>query len=291
MSNTPVPAIPLYSIFREPGERTRLVTVDYNDELLPQKKIWLSPHRKDYYLLMFIKTGSGRHWVDMVPYEFKSETLFFSTPEQVHAKDDVRTTGIAICITNDYFQLKQNADLLLLPFMQNMNFSNELILEKDDKNSISELMQHIVTEYEHMEDLQDEMLYAYIRILFIYLARIYNKQHKNADPLQRHELYRRFQAGIENNYKSISEVKTYATMLNISVSHLNAFIKEQSGKTVMMHVHDRQILEAKRLLYNTSMSVKQIAFNLGFKDTSYFNRFFKRITSVTPLDYRNEISE
>jgi AraC-like DNA-binding protein len=80
-------------------------------------------------------------------------------------------------------------------------------------------------------------------------------------------------------------------MLNISISHLNALIKEQSGKTVMMHVHDRQTLEAKRLLYSTSMSVKEIAFDLGFKDASYFNRFFKRVASVTPLAYRNVISE
>jgi AraC-like DNA-binding protein len=291
MSNIPVAAIPLYSISRTPGERARLVTVNHNDNLLPQQKIWLSPHRKNYYMLMFIKNGSGRYWVDGVPYEFKSEALFFSTPEQVHAKDNVKTSGTAICITNDYFQLKQNADLLLLPFMQNMNFSNEIILEKDDKNSISELMRHLVTEYEQTEDLQDEMLYAYIRVLLIYVARIYNKQHKNTGPLQRHELYRRFQAAIENNYKSISDVKTYASMLNISISHLNALIKEQSGKTVMMHVHDRQTLEAKRLLYSTSMSVKEIAFDLGFKDASYFNRFFKRVASVTPLAYRNVISE
>lgn len=275
MSNTPVPAIPLYSIFREPGERIRLVTVRHNDKLLPQQKIWLSPHRKDYYLLMFIKSGSGRYWVDMVPYEFKSDSLFFSTPEQVHAKDDVRTSGIAICVTRDYFQLKQNADLLLLPFMRNMHFSHELVLDKDDQNSISALMQHIVIEYEYTKNLQDEMLYAYIRVLFIYLARIYNKHYKNTSPLQSHELYRRFQAEIERNYKSVSVVRTYAKLLNISVSHLNTLIKEQSGKTVMTHVHDRQILEAKRLLYNTSMSVKEIAFSLGFRDTSYFNSSLK----------------
>jgi len=59
----------------------------------------------------------------------------------------------------------------------------------------------------------------------------------------------------------------------------------------MMHLHDRQVLEAKRLLYNTGMSVKEIAFNLGFKDSSYFIRFFKRMTSVTPLSYRTDIGE
>jgi len=58
-----------------------------------------------------LTTGSGRCWVDMVPYEFRADSLFFSTPEQVHAKEEVRTAGPAICLTPGFFALAANADL------------------------------------------------------------------------------------------------------------------------------------------------------------------------------------
>jgi len=68
-------------------------------------------------------------------------------------------------------------------------------------------------------------------------------------------------------------------------------VKEQSGKPAIVHIHERLILEAKRLLYHTDQSIKEIAFNLGFEEASYFNKFFKRLTQQTPLQYRGTIRE
>ena len=283
--------IPTYDIFREPEERKRPVTVTHTNGLFPQKKIWLSPHRKNYYLLMYITHGSGRHWVDTVPYEFKADTLFFSTPEQIHVKEDVITSGTVICFTDEFFAIEQNADLLKLQFMQSIPLGNELLLTPADKIEIPAIMRYILVEYQNINDLHDEMLYAYLRVLLIYLARIYNKQYNGVELGKRHELYQRFRSSVEESYKKIHDASHYADLLNISVSHLNKLIKEHSGKTVMMHLHERQILEAKRLLFSTHMSVKEIAYNLGFHDDSYFSRFFKRMTSLTPMAYRAGISE
>jgi len=80
-------------------------------------------------------------------------------------------------------------------------------------------------------------------------------------------------------------------MLNISAGHLSEVVKEQSGKPAIAHIHERLILETKRLLFHTDQSVKEIAFRLGFEEASYFNRFFKRIVGDTPLTYRNTIRE
>jgi AraC family transcriptional activator of pobA len=66
-------------------------------------------------------------------------------------------------------------------------------------------------------------------------------------------------------------------------------VKEQSGKSAIMHIHERIVLEAKRLVFHTNSSVKEIAFELGFEDASYFNRFFKRLTGITPVEYKNAI--
>jgi len=66
-------------------------------------------------------------------------------------------------------------------------------------------------------------------------------------------------------------------------------VKTQSGKPAIKHIHERQLLEAKRLLFHANNSLKEIAFDLGFSDASYFNRFFKRETGVTPAEYRADI--
>lgn len=63
-------------------------------------------------------------------------------------------------------------------------------------------------------------------------------------------------------------------------------MKAQSGKPAIKHVHERLVLEARRLLFYTDQSLKEIAFGLGFSEASYFSRFFKRETDLTPLAYR-----
>jgi AraC family transcriptional regulator, transcriptional activator of pobA len=70
---------------------------------------------------------------------------------------------------------------------------------------------------------------------------------------------------------------------------LNIIVKEITGLTVNELIHKRIILEAKRLLINEHLDILQIAFELGFKDASYFARFFKRSTGLSPTQFRNDI--
>jgi len=70
---------------------------------------------------------------------------------------------------------------------------------------------------------------------------------------------------------------------------LSDVVKTQSGKPAIKHIHDRLVMEARRLLFHTDNSLKDISFDLGFSDASYFNRFFKRETGVTPASYRAKI--
>ncbi len=149
----------------------------------------------------------------------------------------------------------------------------------------------MVAESQGELDFQHEIIHAYLNVLILLLSRIYNRQFSQAEPFHNRAFYRRFQTCIEENSKQIHQVNAYAQLLNVSASHLNALIKAQSGKTVIGHIHERLLLEAKRILFHTERSVKQVAFELGFRDSSYFNRFFRRMTGQTPLAYRSTIRE
>ena len=108
---------------------------------------------------------------------------------------------------------------------------------------------------------------------------------------QHSELTRKFKMLVQNNLKIKKSVSDYAKMLNITAGHLNDTVQKDTGKSAGSVIHDRIILEAKRLLYHSPKTVKEIAFELNYEDPSYFTRFFKLHTKSTPEQFRIEIRE
>jgi AraC family transcriptional regulator, transcriptional activator of pobA len=98
-----------------------------------------------------------------------------------------------------------------------------------------------------------------------------------------------FQQLIDKHYTSIRLPKEYADLLYITPNHLNTLCHEMLGKSAGDIIRDRVILEAKRLLTSADLRISQISDQLNFKDNSYFNRFFKKYTGLTPDDFRKNM--
>lgn len=252
----------------------------------------LIPHRKDYYLLVFVKGGASRHWIDMTPYTLKQNTFYFTVPHQVHLKEEPKPlNGSMICFTDEFLALEENGLLKQLPIIQNRINAHELSLTEADVAFLQDILGKIDAEYYAKNNWQNGMLMAYMQVLLIYLSRLYTEQFRGNDTYPDRQLLNKYLAKINEEYKDAHEVACYADMLNISAGHLSEVVKEQSGKSAITHIHERIVLEAKRMLFHTESSIKEISFQLGFEDASYFNRFFKRITGSTPLEYRITVRE
>ena len=91
---------------------------------------------------------------------------------------------------------------------------------------------------------------------------------------------------IEKNYRKVHTVSEYARMLGVSTKTLTNCSFDSSHKTPLQLINARLTLEAKRLLRFTDMSSKEVAYHIGFEDPSYFVKFFKRQTSLSPLEFR-----
>ena len=91
---------------------------------------------------------------------------------------------------------------------------------------------------------------------------------------------------VEDNYLKNLSVTEYANILAITANHLTQTVNQLTGKTSSQIIRAKQILEIKRLLVHTNLSVTEIATRLNFADQSYFAKFFKRETGVSPLQYR-----
>lgn len=282
--------VPVYSLEPEQvGGNTHFRMYHYEGSL-PHQSDLLVPHRKDHYLLVFIRRAGSRQWIDMTPYILKDNTIYFTGPSQIIVKEELKqlwSTGIAF--TREFLSFQENASLNKLPILHNPRNGHELLLTETDVNFVEDVLAKIIGEYQHPSEWQQRMLAAYLTVLLTYLSRLYTGQFRDNTSSGDTLLLKSFQAKINEYFRELHEVGDYASLLHISAGHLSEVVKMQSGKPAIKHIHERIVLEARRLLFHTNHSLKEIAFDLGFSDASYFNRFFKRETAVTPAEYRANI--
>lgn len=281
--------IPVYSLKADDSGNKQFRIYNYKGDF-PDRSEVLVPHRKDYYLLVFIRLGGGRQWIDMNPYTLKDDTIYLMAPNQVIVKEEmVQLTSTGIAFTKDFLAVQENMSLMMLPIIKNPESVHELMLKEKDIVFVEDIIAKITFEYQNPSEWQHQMLGAYLIVLLTYLSRIYSEQLSENDISTDKTLLKNFLTKVNDCFSELHEVSDYASLLNISPGHLSESIKNQSGRPAIKHIHDRLIMESRRLLMHTDSSIKEIAYNLGFTDASYFNRFFKRETGLTPVEYRIDI--
>jgi AraC family transcriptional activator of pobA len=254
--------------------------------------VFLQPHRKDYYFFAFVEQGGSRHWIDFVPYTVRPGHFYFTVPQQVHLKEETKPVkGFVAGFTEEFLLLEENRMLRQLPVIQNPAGAHEIVLSDEDIAYIADVMRKMTDEFNAGGSWQNQMLTSWLRVLVIYLSRLYNEQFGESKITQNHCLLKSFQELIGEHHAELHDVAAYANLLNLTPGYLNDVVKQQSGKTAINHIHNRLVVEAKRKLLHTDLSVKQIADELGFEDAAYFNRFFKRLTESTPMAFRQQIRE
>jgi AraC-like DNA-binding protein len=173
-----------------------------------------------------------------------------------------------------------------------------LLLTEDEANELKPLSDEMI---EEMYSNSVDKLAMIKKILHIYLhkiKRIYNKKINNftVEEKKSKTLFNRFRREVNDYIQQLTSqrkmttptVSLIAKQLFVNSNYLNSSIKNLTGKTASAHIQEKVLLEAKSFLLHTDLQVSEIAFKLGFENTSYFNRFFKKSTNLTPTEYRKE---
>ena len=147
-----------------------------------------------------------------------------------------------------------------------------------------------VEELKTADNIQNEMLLVLLKRLIIVVTKLARSEYvpKKDLPDDKFHVVRKFNLLVEGDFRKEHSVSYYAQRLNKSPKTLSNLFAIYNNKTPLQIIQERIIIEAKRLLQYTDQSIKQITFDLGFEDTAYFSNFFKRHTSLSPLEFRNK---
>lgn len=249
-------------------------------------------NHKDEYKIVFVKQGNIALRIGDKSYEAQSKTVLFLAPGQISiiSSFSENLEGIQLVFDTDYFLLclKNQVKLCFYPFFQ-FNRIPVLKLGKNQWTNLTSVLKRISYEVNNRESINDDLLCRlYLNVLLIEIERIndFNKIENHTSLSRKHLLTARFKKLLEKNFKTIRKVSEYAEKLYISPTYLNDTIKEVTGQSASETIQERVVLEIKSELIQTENTVNQIAYQLGYNDTSYFCRFFKKNTGVTPQTFR-----
>lgn len=252
------------------------------------------PHRHNYYEILYFKESGGHHEIDFNSHPVRANSLHFISPEQVHLlRRDKHVTGFVLSFSKD-FCYAETAGIEFIdsfPFFNNPYTVSIVRLMGEEQKNVSELIAKIQAEYFSEREEKANVLSAYLTILLVSAKRLFKPENSAGKPMLRSELTRKFKQAVEKNFLKIKSVNEYSEMLNITSGHLNDTVHHDTGRTASEIIHERIILEAKRLLYRSEKSVKEIAHALCYDDPSYFVKFFKSHTQDTPENFRKHIRE
>lgn len=251
--------------------------------------------RNNYYSLIWITEGRGKLKTNFSEYEFKENSLFSFTPYQPFMFSSNLVKGIAIYFHSDFFCIhKHQTEVTCNGVLFNNIYQTPFfVVDETLQNTLNNVIGQIKSEMQNPGLAQYELLISYMKIFLIAASRSKAEQQPESVPSPKGTtepvILQNLKEAIEKDFKSKHTAKDYADLLNISPNALAKITKKYFNKTLTDLIAERIIIEAKRELYLTNKSIKEVAYELGYDDEYYFNRFFKKNVSIPPQLYRETV--
>lgn len=251
--------------------------------------------RLNYYALIWIKEGKGDLYIDTEMHSFEeNDLLTLSLYQPFMIKSDKKVKGVIINFHPDFFCIyKHKKEVACDGILFNNIYESPIVkIDVHYHKKLTWLIEEIQEDLEKSKLAFNDSVISHLKLILIYCSRLKKDQNKHLEfsPLvEDHFIIQNLKDQIELHYKTKHQPKDYAELLSITPNSLAKITKEHFNKTLTFLIAERIIIEAKRELYLTSKSIKEIAYELGYEDPFYFSRFFKKNTSISPNEYRKTI--
>lgn len=250
-------------------------------------------HKHSFYEILWVDAGLSRQTIDFYEYELKPQSLFFISPGQVHEFEEWQPlSGGTILFTEDFFRLQQanHNQLFEFTFLDNVYSNPNLQLSAEAYQEVRHTIELLISEKQRA-DCQQGILQSLLHILLLQIQRYSSLQDQHPIPSRYLLVFKQFRRMVEKEMGKGLTAREYADILHVSQHHLNRIVKEVSGKTATDLIRGQAMLEAKRMLAFSDMTVNEIAESLCFFDSSYFSKQFRKETGLSPLEFRIAMSE
>ncbi|HEX8576708.1 MAG TPA: helix-turn-helix domain-containing protein [Flavobacterium sp.] len=266
------------------------------DENMPTILKKLEPIKHEFYAIGILFEGTSHTWHGI---ENMKANIIFNSPYQLiswNIEND--WSGYYIMFTQDYLMQCHFSNSLLLdfPFLK-LDQVKPLSVPEEHIGFLKTKFEQILSEYNSENNDKFKFIESYLNLLLLSIRRFSGNsqvnfpasdQNRNADL----KLVSKYQFLIETSL-SRKEIKAaffstsyYADKLAIHPNHLNAIVKRITGNTAKQLIQERIIQTAKSLITQSDLPIKEIAYRLGYEEATHFSSFFKKITQLTPIQYK-----
>lgn len=238
------------------------------------------PHTHNFYTLSLLAQGTMTVYTDYEQIQVQSPALVLLGKDQVHVHNTYQQVVMTSLSFTEWFAIDTNSDwpsLFTVP---------ALALTAHDFSQIAEYTRLLQREYKSDNQLNSNHIANHLLTIIIELACQFKHVYQASPTHQSSKLYHQFNQALNQQYRLVGDSKDYAHQLCVTPQQLKAATKRVTGKGPKQLINERQLLEAKRLLYWADWSIKEIAWQLGFTSEPYFSRFFKKHTGYSPSQFQ-----
>ncbi len=244
------------------------------------------PHRLSFFAIIIIQNGAVTHELDFQKYSLKAGDCLLVSKGQIHAFDTAAHYQGCMVLFTEAFLLHHIAPVTLQKISRLYNYH----LNLSQCHCLSENNQFLANIQETTASSVSfgvpDILASYLTIYLLKLEQIKHLNITNKAFDRKYEVFDAFKQKVEKHYADSRNAKDYAQQLAVSYKYLNEACKAFTHKTAKTFIDDFVVLEAKRYLSSSALSIKEISFQCGFDEPTNFQKYFKKYTGDTPAQFR-----
>jgi len=285
--------LPLYSICSLTGTAAieNDLMIDRLDHYLDTHQNLYFPHKHPFYQIVLFTGGAGEHSIDFIHFPVEKAQIYFMVPGQVHTWNfQGNIEGYIIHFSENYFHSFIKDAKYLEKFSFFSGYAIEQVINLPEGGiDIIKIFEEMITGANSVNEYREDILKVeLVRLLLKVTGIIQRPVSKKRQKYNSLVLYN-FKRLIERNYRNHKLTRDYSAELSVTPNHLNALCRKETARSAGGLIRERVVLEAKRLLIDHKKTILEISNELNFIDNSYFTKFFKKSTGVTPEKFKDII--
>jgi len=248
----------------------------------------MGAHRDDYYVFILQEYGSTDLMIDFKKISVNGNAALFILPGQVHHIVSCKQTSGWFMAIDSALVEKRYRKI----FQEQVRHQQSLQLNQLKTDQIKKCIELLTGMFDESGQMvvPEPVIHSLASAYMGMFANLYSCESMkvNSRNLRPEVITREFRKLVGEQFKIYKNPGYYASSLSLSLSYLNEVVKAVTGSNLSYWIHQEIVLEAKRLLYYSDLSVKQIAFSLGYDDHAYFSRLFTKVSGVSAVKFRKE---